>query len=255
MSQRKKSKQAFTLIELLVVISIISVLAAILFPVFARARENARRTTCQSNLKQMGLAFMQYTQDFDERLPRMNYHNYSTALNLGQPFGWADVIQPYLKSQQIYQCPSEGTAPHRLPVSAGYTDYWYNSRLQNRGLASVQQSSLTVMSGDGNGSQTGNTYVGTAVYTYIGCSINTPTATLPPYTTECGGTTITDASPISNLGGDALGRHLDGANFLFVDGHVKWFKGQGTPTNRIPGIFNYRITHEVAGGKPTFSPD
>ena len=66
----QKAKRGFTLIELLVVIAIISILAAILFPVFARARENARRASCQSNMKQAGLAFMQYTQDYDERLPQ-----------------------------------------------------------------------------------------------------------------------------------------------------------------------------------------
>src|SRR6185503_6823587 len=64
-----RAKHGFTLIELLVVIAIIAILAAILFPVFSRAKENARRTSCASNLKQIGLGFMQYTQDFDERLP------------------------------------------------------------------------------------------------------------------------------------------------------------------------------------------
>src|SRR5690606_1337372 len=76
---RRKDRHAFTLIELLVVIAIIAILAAILFPVFARARENARRTSCQSNLKQMGLAIMQYTQDYDERL--FGHRNYSPPNN------------------------------------------------------------------------------------------------------------------------------------------------------------------------------
>lgn len=66
---KKQNRTAFTLIELLVVISIIAVLAAILFPVFARARENARRASCMSNLKQIGLGFMMYTQDYDEMMP------------------------------------------------------------------------------------------------------------------------------------------------------------------------------------------
>ena len=69
-----RKKFGFTLIELLVVFAIIAILAAILFPVFARARENARRASCQSNLKQIGLGIMQYTQDYDEKMPRMFYY-------------------------------------------------------------------------------------------------------------------------------------------------------------------------------------
>ncbi len=104
--------RGFTLIELLVVIAIISILAAILFPVFARARENARRASCLSNAKQAGLGIMQYTQDYDEKLPKA-YHN-STI--------WADDIQPYVKNYQMFKCPSnppgrksgDATNPNRL---------------------------------------------------------------------------------------------------------------------------------------------
>ena len=96
-SSHKKS--AFTLIELLVVIAIIAILAAILFPVFARARENARRSSCQSNLKQIALGFMQYTQDYDEKFPGSDWRQHKLALTRpANPFGWADGLQPYLKS-------------------------------------------------------------------------------------------------------------------------------------------------------------
>src|SRR2546428_12391240 len=93
----------FTLIELLVVIAIIAILAAILFPVFARARENARRSSCQSNLKQIGLGIMQYAQDYDERMisSRMSLNN---ADNEGG--NWVVMLQPYVKSYQLFACTS-----------------------------------------------------------------------------------------------------------------------------------------------------
>ncbi len=91
----------FTLIELLVVIAIIAILAAILFPVFARARENARRSSCQSNLKQIGLGIMQYAQDYDERMV-----SGASALTPGNDVIWIELLQPYVKSYQVFQCPS-----------------------------------------------------------------------------------------------------------------------------------------------------
>ncbi|RYG69525.1 DUF1559 domain-containing protein [bacterium] len=98
-----KARSGFTLIELLVVIAIIAILAAILFPVFGRARENARRSSCQSNLKQIGLGIMQYSQDYDERMPsgRMSLNN---ADNVGGH--WQVLMQPYVKSYQVFRCPS-----------------------------------------------------------------------------------------------------------------------------------------------------
>src|SRR6186997_2010986 len=94
--QRKARRHGFTLIELLVVIAIIALLAAILFPVFARARENARRASCSSNLKQIGLGMLQYTQDYDEHFP----------MQAAAAF-WPSLT-PYIKSDQIYKCPSDG---------------------------------------------------------------------------------------------------------------------------------------------------
>ena len=99
---RTQGRSAFTLIELLVVIAIIAILAAILFPVFARARENARRSSCQSNLKQIGLGIMQYTQDYDERLPG----RIMDSAVAGEVNSWRRVIYPYVKSTQIFACPS-----------------------------------------------------------------------------------------------------------------------------------------------------
>ena len=123
MNSRICRKSGFTLIELLVVIAIIAILAAILFPVFARARENARRASCQSNLKQIGLGIMQYTQDYDEMLPivtsqtcvpnsqivlkAVESQNGGGCASGENHFGWIEVTQPYLKSTQILICPSD----------------------------------------------------------------------------------------------------------------------------------------------------
>jgi prepilin-type N-terminal cleavage/methylation domain-containing protein/prepilin-type processing-associated H-X9-DG protein len=99
-------KRGFTLIELLVVIAIIAILAAILFPVFARAREKARMSSCQSNLKQIALGIMMYTQDADGRGPL----GWSAAgPDVGGSIRWRDTVQPYIKNKQVYVCPSNST--------------------------------------------------------------------------------------------------------------------------------------------------
>ena len=108
---RCKYLPGFTLIELLVVIAIIAILAAILFPVFARARENARRTSCLSNLKQIGLGLLQYTQDYDEQNSRSWFVNSGASSATGS-YKWMDAIFPYVKNEQLFNCPS-----HTLPVT------------------------------------------------------------------------------------------------------------------------------------------
>ena len=99
---RKGFTSGFTLIELLVVIAIIAILAAILFPVFQKVRENARRATCQSNEKQLGLGVLQYVQDYDEKMiPRE-----VATVGAGTGIAWSQLMQPYIKSQNVFQCPS-----------------------------------------------------------------------------------------------------------------------------------------------------
>lgn len=108
-----RRRSGFTLIELLVVIAIIAILAAILFPVFGRARENARRSSCQSNLKQIGLGIMQYVQDYDDKYP-MAYFYKNNDNSSGGYVHWTALVHPYVKSEQLYVCPSDrngGIAP------------------------------------------------------------------------------------------------------------------------------------------------
>src|SRR5690606_25468617 len=109
-------KTAFTLIELLVVIAIIAILASILFPVFARARENARRASCMSNMKQIGLGIMMYAQDHDNRLMQYNGGNRRG----GETPYYHEAIQPYLKSYQIFRCPS---VPSRAATASNLVNY------------------------------------------------------------------------------------------------------------------------------------
>ncbi len=122
-----KIANGFTLIELLVVIAIIAILAAILFPAFSRARENARRASCQSNMKQLGLGFTQYLQDYDEHYPVGVFtgNTDSSGCDTANPYGnrgygWAGQIYPYVKSQQIYACPSDPNSSNGTGVEVSY---------------------------------------------------------------------------------------------------------------------------------------
>ncbi|RYG62449.1 DUF1559 domain-containing protein [bacterium] len=237
-----KNRTAFTLIELLVVIAIIAILAAILFPVFGRARENARRSSCQSNLKQVALGVIQYAQDYDEMFPLSVTG--STSITSTPPVGWADSIQPYLKSTQIYQCPSESTSIETNPTAAGYSDYWYNGNLSRPSnttgpnnvsvsQAAVPNSSLTVLNGDG--------VAATARYRCIGAVSGTDgSVTNPGNNTTTG---LVGSSAIVN-------RHLDGTVFSFVDGHVKWYRTNNTAPRGV--IYTPATTFDVSGGAPTF---
>ena len=120
----RRERSAFTLIELLVVIAIIAILAAILFPVFAKAREKARQSTCASNLKQIGLAAQQYVQDYDETYPWYVNGSSWTSWAAGSAY-WGRFLEPYCKNQQMFACPSAAQGyisnPHAYGLS-GYID-------------------------------------------------------------------------------------------------------------------------------------
>jgi prepilin-type N-terminal cleavage/methylation domain-containing protein/prepilin-type processing-associated H-X9-DG protein len=136
----RRAQSGFTLIELLVVIAIIAILAAILFPVFARARENARRASCQSNLKQIGLGILQYTQDYDER--------YFFRESASVP--WAGLLQPYIKSTQLFKCPSNSNTDTMFPFSVVQIsgNYGMNIIFQGRAIAEVESSATKIIVGE-----------------------------------------------------------------------------------------------------------
>jgi prepilin-type N-terminal cleavage/methylation domain-containing protein len=132
---KSQSRKGFTLIELLVVIAIIAILAAILFPVFAQAREQARKASCLSNCKQLGLAMQMYAQDYDDQLPGWDNPG---GTPLAAQWGWAIVVpllDSYVKSPNVWTCPSgpkgtaflEGPKGAQVNVNYGYNEYIYNS--------------------------------------------------------------------------------------------------------------------------------
>jgi prepilin-type N-terminal cleavage/methylation domain-containing protein/prepilin-type processing-associated H-X9-DG protein len=237
-------RRAFTLIELLVVIAIIAILASILFPVFARARENARRASCQSNLKQISLGIIQYTQDYDEHYPMYRVTASSTHY-AARPFGWADAIQPNVKSVQVLQCPSDSAGPVSSPAVSsgyGYTDYAYNlwiggwnvSKGAGLSLAMLTQPSLTVILTD-----------------YTTANADRYTAGAEPYG-AAGSRSAPVNSGLAEVPKGAV-RHLDGVNFAFSDGHVKWFKGNPS-TGIINGAYGAGTPGSISGNSATFNP-
>ncbi|BCM90928.1 hypothetical protein IAD21_02791 [Abditibacteriota bacterium] len=260
---KKSGRLGFTLIELLVVIAIIAILAAILFPVFARARENARKASCMSNLKQIGLGILQYTQDYDETFPNV-------VSNGGSYYGWVQLINPYMKSYQIFQCPSEPTSGSTSILhaywpdksvsvnEADHTDYGYNglagdppgAGLTGAKIAQMQQPSTGIIVNDQNPTLAGpggndvmgmqryaetTTYmsgVGNGAYCYGLLPASTATG-------DCGDRVTIDRSP-----NGAARRHLDAANYLFADGHVKAL--------RSTQIYGANSPYTLSGSAPTF---
>jgi prepilin-type N-terminal cleavage/methylation domain-containing protein/prepilin-type processing-associated H-X9-DG protein len=245
-----QAKKGFTLIELLVVIAIIAILASILFPVFGRARENARRSSCQSNLKQIALGTKQYVQDYDERFPVVTASDTDKTTNRG----WAIALQPYLKSTQIFQCPSETNPPNNVNSAVagyggvGFTDYWINQKLAGKGEAAIEYISSTVMHGDGQSSS--------SAYAFDGISINDSgdyqdnitagTSTTFPYTTATG--RVNAIIPASK--GDFGLRHLDGLNYAFADGHAKWLKSDNK--NNLNKVAAGSVPYTYSNQDPTF---
>lgn len=242
-----KHKQAFTLIELLVVIAIIAILAAILFPVFAAAREKARQVTCASNEKQLGLAFLQYTQDNDEHYP------YTLGASTGK--GWSAPIYPYVKEPAAYKCPDDPQRPstglNHYPVSyamnknLAFTPNWTSSintatSIDNAPASTVLLFEITGATADVTGQYYGNDYTEIAVGGNLPAGDN-GSMVWARYDTGDMGNPARSPGQIDTI--NPLGRHTDGSNFLLCDGHVKWLKeGQVSPGDS-PGADNSSCTN------------
>lgn len=190
-------RRGFTLWEALAVVAIIGIVAAILYPVFARFRENPGHRSCQSNLKRIALGSKQYLQDYDEFYPRAR----NSGVGLESPDNWAGELQPYLKSSKVFQCPSDEYASDTKKNS-----YGYNARLSKMEEKEIHNSMLAVL--------------------------NFEVIPNPDNWTQTG------RSPEAVSGST---RHLEGSNFSFVDGHVKWYR---------PGNVKADVTQKSS---PTFA--
>jgi len=212
----RPARRAFTLIELLVVIAIIALLAAILFPVFSRARENARKSSCANNVKQIGIGMLQYAQDYDETWPSGYVDMNGGGFGSSSDRGWVNLLQPYVKSYQIFQCPSETNAPINAttgnPTANGWTDYFYNRNLTDTAALEVGQP-LSLLTKPANTIALGDWPSSHAAANTTGNSA-----------------TSTGAACAGNVAGRGYNFptsekiHSDGANYGFADGHVKWLR-------------------------------
>ena len=199
----------FTLIELLVVIAIIAILAAILFPVFARAREKARQASCNSNVKQIALGMLMYIQDYDERFPR----DPQPAAGSQWTF-WPHQLQPYIKNWQLYRCPSSpygGPMTYWVTVYPERPSYGFTAGLWQGGvaLAQIERPAEKFMCFDSNHPALGDAR---AILTASACA-------------QWGcGAMVRDTHRW-------LVPHNEGVNIGYIDGHVKWASGNDVWNN------------------------
>jgi prepilin-type N-terminal cleavage/methylation domain-containing protein/prepilin-type processing-associated H-X9-DG protein len=235
------SRSGFTLIELLVVIAIIAILAAILFPVFAQARDKARAISCTSNCRQIGTALMMYATDFDENLPGWPDPRFNPIFNAG--YSWqmiVPVMDPYIKNRGVWSCPSalnpsiSGPATDRFPITLGYNEYLYNT---NHGRGGGTPQGPFYRGGWNNLAQLAGTKAGVcniavmADSSFAGiyndwsdfdkiCFPNDPRdfgLGRLKYANGWNGTCVANPLPPRHIG--------NGCNVIFADGHAKFVNG------------------------------
>jgi prepilin-type N-terminal cleavage/methylation domain-containing protein len=228
-------RRAFTLIELLVVIAIIAILAAILFPVFAQARDKARQSTCISNMKQWGNAGRMYSQDYDDfYTPPFQYMN--VGQTLPDLLWWDDLLQPYVKNRQVAICPNA-----RVDYVAYSPQHrWDTSKTppvkpMSYGVNTMQiWNAGTWSDGDANHSGFRDPSGGTATPRVVGKSIHEAMIALPSDTIWLADSAELEINReirldyVSAAQIKKYARHSDGFVALFSDGHTKWIKSGST---------------------------
>ena len=249
-STRRSERNAFTLIELLVVIAIIAILAAILFPVFAQAREKARQTSCLSNTKQIGLAFMMYVQDYDEKYINQPWpggcpeasSGYWTSTP-GQPTEhWANVIMPYVKNGGIFDCPSFSGSIY----TASYPLWACNDPLKKKLIPTVEYGLNEAviargasMAAIGEPASVGLITENQYIFSGTGVCVPESATVTKKYLIES--RKFTDGTEWCWYGG--CPRHNVGMNFAYADGHSKYAKASDVPagsdTNAKFGTYGY----------------
>lgn len=273
-------RKGFTLIELLVVIAIIAILAAILFPVFAKAREKARQSSCLSNQKQIGLALMQYVQDYDETYPRAYYYPFGSGGATGY-MHWSGMIMPYCKSNQMFVCPSDkskGIEPTNpgLDIQVPKISYICNEALMGRprpqfttvGMAEIEAPADLIAiaeitdypfaiggsSGPSGAALKSHRPVNalTAADSNMDSAANNPVHQISGGEAEAAfawARTLTapdNSESYSHVRYLSPDRHNGGANYSFADGHAKWM-GFGTVlSGRHFGTRMYSLSSKAA---------
>jgi prepilin-type N-terminal cleavage/methylation domain-containing protein/prepilin-type processing-associated H-X9-DG protein len=234
----------FTLIELLIVIAIIAILAAILFPVFARARENARRTSCASNLRQLGMGIAQYTHDSDELLPFASNARGTSRIVSGTTAGsisWRSLIYPYVKNPQIYSCPSN---PNNMLANVSDLSGVPEIALSYSCNANVLVFGWTAASVDVGPFALNLSQIQFAQSLILAAESSEALPAVVITRAAPSAATLATAFPTQGI----YGGHLALCNFLFVDGHVKALK----PSSTIqPGVFTDTTSNFWVNTKPS----